>query len=55
MPLELCDIIPGQRLLRALTTEQRTKLLDATCAEPGDRVRSLERLSEVLEKQLCRV
>ena len=36
--MEVLEIVPGQRVLKALTQDQRIKLLDATCAPPHNRM-----------------
>jgi NifU-like protein involved in Fe-S cluster formation len=45
MPLEMCEIVPGQRYMKALDTDQRNAMLDATSAAPRQRMREVNQLA----------
>lgn len=52
MPIELCDIVPGQRYMHTLTTEQRNGMLQATTEEPRKRIRSVQDCAARVSKEI---
>lgn len=52
MPIELCDIVPGQRYMHTLTTEQRNGMLSATTEEPRKRIRSVQDCAARVSKEI---
>lgn len=52
MPIELCDIVPGQRYMHTLTTEQRNGMLQATTEEPKKRIRSVQDCATRVSKEI---
>lgn len=46
MPLELLEIVPGQRFTQHLSHDQRLKMLSATSAPPKERFRTLQLCAE---------
>nr|AJA90755.1 Argonaute 4 [Cycas revoluta] len=47
LPLELCEILPGQRYTKSLSTMQRSALVEQSRQRPEERMRVLQKAMEV--------
>nr|AJA90771.1 Argonaute 4 [Ginkgo biloba] len=47
LPIELCEILPGQRYTKSLTTPQRTALVEQSRQRPEERMQVLQKAMDV--------